>query len=144
MKLLFNVEYHTSFGDNLMLNICSEEGAAKVSQHKMVTLDGSHWFVEISKTIKAGTFIDYYYSVMRGDEEMRHEWQVEPHRLEIAATKGVRYTVYDHWLDIPDDAFMYSSAFTECIMTRKRQLSTPAEYQRTVRLKVRAPQLRQG
>ena len=144
MKLLFNVEYHTSFGDNLMLNICSEEGAAKVSQHKMVTLDGSHWFVEISKAMKAGTFIDYYYSVMRGDEEMRHEWQVEPHRLEIAATKGVRYTVYDHWLDIPDDAFMYSSAFTECIMTRKRQLSTPAEYQRTVRLKVRAPQLRQG
>ncbi len=144
MKLLFNVEYHTSFGDNLMLNICSEEGAAKVSQHKMVTLDGSHWFVEISKTIKAGTFIDYFYSVMRGDEEMRHEWQVEPHRLEIAATKGDRYTVYDHWIDIPDDAFMYSSAFTECILPRKRQFSTPAEYQRTVRLKVRAPQLRQG
>ena len=91
MKLLFNVEYHTTFGDNLMLNICSEEGAAKVSQHKMVTLDGLHWFVELSKTLKAGTFIDYYYSVMRGDEEMRHEWQVEPHlELNLYETAKIR------------------------------------------------------
>ena len=69
---------------------------------------------------------------------------MEPHRLELAAVKGTRYVVYDHWLDIPEDAYLYSSAFTDCVMRRERQLSTPVEYQRTVRLKVRAPQLRQG
>ena len=69
---------------------------------------------------------------------------MEPHRLEFAAVKGARYTVYDHWLDIPEDAYMYSSAFTDCVMARKRALTTPTEYQRTVRLKVRAPQLRLG
>ena len=44
--------------------------------------------------------------VERGGQEQRHEWLVEPHRLEFAAVKGARYTVYDHWIDIPEDAFM--------------------------------------
>ena len=142
MKILFNVEYRTSFGEDLVLNILSAD-AAKTSQHKMSTLDGQHWFIELSMTQK-GAFIDYYYSLLRGGEEARHEWLVEPHRLEFAASKASRYTVYDHWIDIPDDAYMYSSAFTDCIMARKRQLSAPTEALRTVRLKVRAPQLRLG
>jgi len=144
MKLTFHVEYQTTFGEELVLNICSEKDAAKVSQHKMTTLDGLHWFVELTKAAKPGTFIDYYYSLLRDGEEARHEWLVEPHRLEFAAHKGVRYTVYDHWLDIPEDAYLYSSAFTDCVMACQRELSTTTEYQRTVRLKVRAPQLRIG
>ena len=144
MKILFNLEYHTTFGENLVVNILPENGSAKVSQHKMMSSDGSHWYCEVSKTMKPGTYIDYYYSVVRGENELRHEWTTIPHRLEMAAQKAVRYTVYDHWLDIPEDSFMYSSAFTDCVMARKRQLSTPTEYQQTVRIKVRAPQLRLG
>ena len=144
MKILLNVEYHTTFGEGLVLNIMPEKEGGKVSQYKMTTLDGEHWFVEIRKETKPGTFIDYYYSLMRGEEEARHEWLAEPHRLEFAATKATRYVVYDHWIDIPEDAYMYSSAFTECVAARKRALSTQSEYQRTIRLKVRAPQLRMG
>ena len=143
MKILFNVEYQTTFGEDLVLNILSDD-AAKTSKHKMTTLDGTHWFVELSKAMKPGTYIDYYYSLLRGDEEARHEWLVEPHRLEFAAEKGIRYTVYDHWIDIPEDAHLYSSAFTDCVMANQRELSTTTEFQRTVRLKVRAPQLRIG
>ena len=66
----------------------------------------------------------------------------EPHRLEFAAEKGVRYTVYDHWLDIPEDSFLYSTAFTECVAARKLNMSPQTSYAKTVRLKVRAPQLR--
>ena len=144
MKILFNMEYQTTFGEDLVLNIQPGENGAKASQHKMTTLDGLHWFYELTKAVKPGTYIDYYYSVFRGDEEARHEWLVEPHRLEFAAQKGAHYTVYDHWIDIPEDSYMYSSAFTECVLARKRELSTKSEYQRTVRLKVRAPQLRIG
>jgi 4-alpha-glucanotransferase len=144
MRLLFNVEYHTSFGEFLVLNILSGDDASKVSQHKMTTLDGFHWFIELNKTFKAGTYIDYYYSVVRGDDEVRHEWLVEPHRLEFAAQKGIRYVVYDHWIDIPEDSYMYSSAFTDCIMACQREFSPTSEFQQTVRLKVRAPQLRIG
>jgi 4-alpha-glucanotransferase len=39
---------------------------------------------------------------------------------------------------------MYSSAFTDCVMTHERGMSPDTDYQRTIRLKVRAPQLRYG
>ena len=144
MKLIFNIEYRTTFGEDLILNILPDDQSARPAQHKMSTLDGTHWSCELTKAMKPGTFIDYYYSVKRGDNVTRHEWLVEPHRLEFAAQKAARYTVYDHWIDIPEDSYMYSSALTECVMARKRELSTKSEYQRTVRLKVRAPQLRIG
>lgn len=144
MKLLFNLEYQTTFGEFLMLNIITDEQTEKVQQHKMSTLDGLHWFCELTKTAKPGTYIDYYYSVMRGDDEARHEWLVQPHRLEFVAQKGMNYTIYDHWIDIPEDAYMYSSAFTDCIMACQREFSPTTEYQQTVRLKVRAPQIRIG
>jgi len=144
MKLLFNLEYQTTFGEFLMLNIITDEQTGKVQQHKMSTLDGLHWFCELTKTAKPGTYIDYYYSVMRGDDEARHEWLVQPHRLEFVAQKGMNYTIYDHWIDIPEDAYMYSSAFTDCIMACQREFSPTTEYQQTVRLKVRAPQIRIG
>ena len=143
MKILFNVEYQTTFGEDLVLNILNDD-ASKASEHKMTTLDGAHWFVEITKDMKVGTYFDYYYSLMRGDEEARHEWLVQAHRLEFAAPKSDRYVSYDHWIDIPEDAYLYSSAFTECIMANQRELSVPTDYQRTVRLKVRAPQIRIG
>ena len=142
MKIQFNLEYGTTFGENLVLNILTGEDAAKVSQHKMTTLDGQHWFCELTKAAKLSTYIDYYYTLVRGEEEVRHEWLMEPHRLEFAAQKASRYTIYDHWLDIPEDSYLYSSAFTDCVLARKRELSTNTEFQRTVRIKVRAPQLR--
>jgi 4-alpha-glucanotransferase len=42
MKILFNLEYHTTFGENLVVNILPENGSAKVSQHNMMSSDGSH------------------------------------------------------------------------------------------------------
>ena len=144
MKVLFNVEYQATFGEDLVLNIMAGEDSTNVSQYKMGTLDGLHWFCELTKVADPGTYIDYYYSVMRGDKEARHEWLVEPHRLEFTAQAAECYTVYDHWIDIPEDAYMYSSAFTECVLARHREMSTKSEYKRTVRLKVRAPQLRIG
>ena len=142
MKLLINVEYQTTFGESLVLNILPNDDAQEAIRHQMSTLDGLHWFCEISMKAEPETYIDYYYSVMRGDDEARKEWLMEPHRLEFAAQNAKHYTVYDHWIDIPEDAYMYSSAFTECVALRKRALSTKTEFASTVRLKVRAPQLR--
>ena len=142
MKIQFQVEYQTPFGEELVLNILPEENSGKVKQFKMTTHDGIHWECEIKKAAINRTFIDYYYSVYNGDQEMRHEWLTEPHRLEFASAKGTNYKVYDHWLDIPEDSFMYSSAFTDCVMARKRELCGETDFSTTIRLKVRAPQLR--
>ncbi len=140
MKLLFNLEYQTAFGEQLVLNLMGEKGS--VEHYEMTTLDGRNWFVELSRNAKVGTYIDYYYSVNSQGEEKRHEWLVEIHRLEFVAARGASYTVYDRWIDAPEDAYLYSSAFTECLVARERQLSAKTEFSRTVRLKVRAPQLK--
>ena len=142
MKIRFNIEYRAAFGENLMLNILPSGAVAKQSQHKMTTIDGMNWSVEVNKALKAGDVIDYYYNLVSDKDERRREWVTEPHRLELVASQAARYTVFDHWIDIPEDSYLYSSAFTECVMKRERSLSPLEEYQRTVRLKVRAPQLR--
>ena len=120
MNLQFNLEYQTTFGEELVLNLMSGE---QVEQHKMTTHDGLHWFCNLSMAAVAGTYVDYYYSLCRGDKEMRHEWLVVPHRLEFAAAKARSYIAYDHWLDIPEDSYMYSSAFTDCVFARKGKMS---------------------
>lgn len=54
--------------------------------------------------------------------------------------------VWDKWTDIPEDAHLYSSAYTGCVALRKAA-KTKAQAgggERTVVLKVRAPQLRSG
>lgn len=139
MKICFHIEYRTTFGEELAVNILYGD---KTESHKMGTSDGLHWTCELSKTAKTHTSIDYYYSVMQGDRPTRTEWLVEPHRLEFAAANGTRYTVYDHWLDIPEDSYLYSSAFTDCVAAREKEMSKEVGFARTVRLKVRAPQLR--
>ncbi len=142
MNLQFNLQYQTAFGEELVLNILSEGNSTIAEQHKMTTLDGLNWFCELAKTAKPGSYIDYYYTVGRSGKETRKEWSVEPHRLEFAAANGTSYTVFDHWIDIPEDAYLYSSAFTDCVVRRECRLSPVSEYPRTVRIKVRAPQLR--
>ena len=139
MKIIFNLEYQTIFGEELALNILTDD---KTEEHKMTTLDGLHWMCEMNNAEKSSAHIDYYYTVMRSDHEQRHEWLVIPHRLEFAASKGACYMVYDHWIDIPEDSYMYSTAFTECVAARTPKMSNLTSYSKTIRLKVRAPQLR--
>ncbi len=144
MNLQFHLEYQTVFGEELVLNHVSvhEDGEREVTSYRMSTLDGMHWSCDLNGVLKLGTAVDYYYSVMRGDQVLRHEWTQETHRLELANTKGGNYIVYDHWIDIPDNAYLYSSAMTDCVNRREKGAVTKNAFVRTVRLKVRAPQLR--
>ena len=142
MKILFNLEYRTTFGEQLVLNIIGEGG--KNECFTMDTLDGQQWTYTCNRVVKTGCCLDYYYSVQRGEQVVRHEWLVEPHRLELVALRGARYVVYDRWIDLPQDSYLYSSAFTDCVVRRSCTFSAATDTQRTLRLKVRAPQLREG
>ena len=136
MKIRFNLQYHTAFGEQLVLNL-HEAGS-----FPMQSSDGIHWLIEVPIVGKTCSSLDYHYSVCHDGEELRQEWLLQPHRLELVAANGSRYVVYDHWIDIPEDSYMYSSAFTDCVMARTAQPSVSTDHLRTVRLKVRAPQLR--
>ena len=154
MKLIFNIDYQTVFGEELLLNLMEKDGAENhVSSYRMKTEDGMRWTYELncpaapSSKSKAkfelGSVIDYYYSVESSGQLVRQEWMVEPHRLELVSEKGYNYTIYDHWIDIPEDSYLYSSAFTDCIARHTPAKSPMKPYTATVRLKVRAPQLRE-
>jgi len=146
LRIIFNIAYGTAFGEQLVLCVVNE--TEKPQKFAMTTLDGYHWYVELHgellKNFRQKAFMDYYYTVCVDGIERRREFTVVTHRLEFSAVKGIRYTVYDNWTDIPEDAHMYSSAITDCVMSRERALSAPTEFKRTMRLKVRAPQVRVG
>lgn len=66
------------------------------------------------------------------------------HQLDVNAKKAAVYTLYDHWKAMPEDAYLYSSAFTDCINHQAPQEMKPETGSKIVRLIVRAPQLRDG
>ena len=140
MDLKFNIDYKTRFGEELVLNIVNEGSEAK---YRMITTDGERWTYKLSLPAqKRQPVLTYYYEVERGGRSVRREWTTIRHTLELTAVHGAHYTVFDRWSDIPEDSYLYSSAFTDCIRGRKLEVLQPSSYRSTVRLVVRAPQLR--
>ena len=146
MNLHFNIHYNTVFGQELVLNIIdsAEDGEKRISKYHMTSYDGHVWDLVLRKGFKPGDRIDYFYSVHRGDNVERTEWRMITHRLELNEKNAVNYTAYDNWVDIPEDSYLYTSAFTECVSPTKIEPVKMLEISRAVRLKVRAPQLRKG
>lgn len=138
MILIFNVDYQTRFGEEIVLNL-SQNGS--VNKYRMSTVDGMRWTYRCVMGDDNAP-LEYYYSVEYAGSNERHEWTTLPHRLELCAAKARQYTVYDRWTDIPEDAYLYSSAFTECINRRERKALPASDFGKTVRLIVLAPQLR--
>ena len=142
MTLLFNLSYNTVYGEEILLNIMSGDNASTVEQFKMSTQDGVSWSCSVNSLAKPGNVVNYFYSVAKNGVEVRREWLVEPHRLILTSVKGVNYIVNDNWIDIPEDSYLYSSAVTECVAARKKATPKSVDYSKTLKLKVRAPQLR--
>ena len=144
MNLNFNINYDTIFGEELVLNIIhhgKEHDKDSVSQYRMGTIDGHHWNYQMNAQKECDS-IDYFYSIDNSGTETRHEWTTIPLRLELNARKANTYHIYDKWIALPEDSYLYSSAFTDCI--NRRSLTTLKESQssKVVRLVVRAPQLK--
>ena len=145
MNLNFNIDYHTRFGEELVLNLIhtDQKGNQKASQFRMGTKDGLHWSYQMNMPDKqSGTIIDYYYSVDCSGTEKAHEWTTFPHRLELNARKAHNYHIYDHWTEMPEDSYLYSSAFTDCLNRRIISVPVASDMPKTIRLSVKAPQLR--
>ena len=140
MILYFHIEYRTAFGEEVTLNII-ENG--EVSTHRMTTVNGVEWCCELTQRT-ACRHLTYYYKVTVDNATERSEWQTVKHVLDFTCTAATEYHVHDHWNDMPDDSYLYSSAFTDCINHQELQPMKPTSYDRTLRLIVRAPQLRDG
>lgn len=140
MTVQFNIEYKAMFGEQIVVNIQTEEGELKLP---LETTDGERWACDwcVESPEKSYT---YYYSVEREGRAVKTEWLMIKHQLDVNAKKAAAYTLYDHWKAMPEDAYLYSSAFTDCINHQVPQEMKPETGSKIVRLIVRAPQLRDG
>ena len=140
MTVQFNIEYKAMFGEQIVVNIQTEEGELKLP---LETTDGERWACDwcVESPEKSYT---YYYSVEREGRAVKTEWLMIKHQLDVNAKKAAVYTLYDHWKAMPEDAYLYSSAFTDCINHQAPQEMKPETGSKIVRLIVRAPQLRDG
>ena len=123
-----------------MLNLVGNEG---VKTHRMATFDGKDWFCDL-RLSKTDSTLTYYYNVTGRDNNNRNEWQIVKHVLDLTCAKATEYTIYDHWNGMPEDSYLYSSAFTDCINHQEPEQMKDTTYAQTLQLTVRAPQLRDG
>lgn len=140
MTVQFNIEYKAMFGEQIAVNIQTEEGELKLP---LETTDGERWACDwcVESPEKSYT---YYYCVEREGKAVKTEWLMIKHQLDVNARKAAVYTLYDHWKAMPEDAYLYSSAFTDCINHQAPQEMKPETGSKIVRLIVRAPQLHDG
>ena len=162
MNIYFHIEYRTVFGEELVLNIVrkSQDGREITAQYRMTTADGLNWTYALNNYQAAGAVakrgqepdakpvLDYFYSVDNNGSEERTEWRTVAHRLELEPREALCFHVYDRWIDMPEDSYLYSSAFTECLRRATPQPLAARERlgggSPRLRLVVRAPQLRAG
>ena len=140
MKILFIIDYFTAYGEQLVLNIVGGDGTTE--RHTMSTANGHEWTFGYSMAAPdSPVVLEYYYSVQRGDVTVRTEWLTEHHSVELRPDM-VRYTLNDRWTAIPEDSYLYSSAFTDCVCKRTARSHRHVASSPLLVLKVRAPQLR--
>jgi 4-alpha-glucanotransferase len=144
MKLQFRLEYHTKWGEDIRLTLLSTDGKGLVNEQicPMSTTDGNVWTTEVMLNDPSIQYFEYEYAVYENDEAVRREWDTVPRRY--AADMSLNFFFPDHWRDVPQQSWLYSSAFTECISPRPVSEDKTPYFRRTLVLHVQAPQLLPG
>lgn len=147
MKVQFNIEYRTSFGEELQINIYVHKAGEDDLENQLVNMlteDGVMWHYDSSYSSESVHYIDYTYRVLKNGRTVRTEWSVVPHRLEFENKSASDYILKDKWIDNPADSYLYSSAYTDCVVSERINLCESVNYNKTLCIKVRATQLRKG
>ena len=109
MKLNISIEYMTAWGEELVLCLGGK-------RYPLGYVADGLWKGEIDRLAISGSE-EYHYEVVREGNTVRKEWG--KHILPGKMTAKI-LTVNDRWLDRPEDAPFYSSAFTKGIFGREK------------------------
>lgn len=117
MKITFNIDYRTNWGESLYITGgIPQLGDRDFNSALKMTLDGSsRWTATVDAPDNA-TVIDYRYQVRNDNGTVKNEWGPD-HRFNRGRSARV-YEIYDRWQDQPLDKPYYSTAFTDCICKR--------------------------
>ncbi len=139
MKINVGINYNTPFGQTVYISGNIPE-LGNNNEEKAIALNytsNANW--DISLDIKPVESFEYHYLVKEGSRTVRREWgshskgQLTPQKT---------YFLNDTWQDVPHQAFLYTSAFSESFF--KQPLDTPAlKYSRqTILLIVTCPYIK--
>lgn len=109
MKLNISIEYMTAWGEELVLCLGGK-------RYPLGYVADGLWKGEIDR-LAISRNEEYHYEVVREGNTVRKEWG--KHILPGKMTAKI-LTVNDRWLDRPEDAPFYSSAFTKGIFGREK------------------------
>lgn len=141
MKLTFNINYRTEWGESLYITGSDKAlGAGDIDHAVPMSLTGdSDWKVEVEIPDSVSRF-DYGYIVRHENGAVRREWG--PQRSFIHEADAHRISVYDRWQDQPWDKPYYASAFVDCILRRDKRAAAALPAAGMLTLKVSAPMVR--
>lgn len=115
MKLTFNIDYRTNWGESLYIAGHAADGSTAPFDIKMIMNGSEHWTATVEIPDECIS-LEYSYEVRHENGSVKHEWGT-PHVFRRGRSARI-YNIYDRWQDQPWDKPYYSSAFTECICKR--------------------------
>ena len=140
MKITFNINYHTNWGESLFL--CGGipalgKGDARDAVEMSLT-SPDMWQFTLELDEDPGGF-DYSFVVKAADRAWRFEWG-KPHRF--VSGQGVKeYLFFDNWHDLPGDKPFYSSAFLDGILARPHRDQALPSLPDTLNIRIEAPMI---
>lgn len=141
MILSFNIEYRTAWGEEIRVAGSTPrlgEGCPDKA-YPLHTADGIHWTADVEMDVPENRIVHYRYFVWRKGCIERCEWDGLPRTLHVGDASDHVYRLLDCWKDLPEQAYFYTSAFTESLMARSARKPVPLKLRQSLCLKVYAP-----
>ena len=141
MKLTFEVNYRTEWGESLFLSGTPEAlGGGDTDKAVAMTLNGHETWQVTVELPDSLDVINYCYFVRHDNGSVKREWG-KGHRFERSADTS-EITILDRWHDQPWDKPYYASAFTDCICNRADRTTAVEAVRGMLTLCVDAPMIR--
>ena len=140
MRITFNIDYRTNWGESLYIcgDIPELGGGDQQKALPMRLVGAENWSIDVEISTKTKDF-NYYYIVKPENAAWRFEWGV-PHQYRIG--KGVKLSVVnDRWQDMPKDKPYYSSAFVDGMLYRSCKDQALSAEKGVLNIRVAAPMI---
>ena len=143
MKLIFNIEYRTHWGEDVrvMGNVPEFGNLQAPAALPLHTVDGIHWTAEADLKVPANKTVQYSYHIFQGEAVTRSEWNSIPRTLHVPNSKKKVFRLNDYWKDLPQNLALYTSAFTESLMAHSKRAALPANHAQGLLIKAYAPEV---
>ena len=143
MKLNFNIDYRTNWGESVyLIGSIPELGSNSESKAIKMEFDGnSKWSYSLVLPKNVGKFT-YGYVVKSDSGSVRKEWG-GPRKF-VVADKVAECDLLDEWQDVPMDKPLYSSAFTQGIFSRGNNPKDASVSGGELLMKVTAPMIQRN